>query len=458
MSSTERGTNLENKLTQLGPVTIHRYGTPKEWDETFLLTCSPPEKVLKCPSFETAKGLAKVLLNYWIGSYEPPLRLNEIMLKSLTLLNVMDGKKIVFLVESLEGKAENTLPTKQGAVTKQTLAWIEASGYFQSVQVEAIIPTSHAPIEDSEGSDTPDVHDEPIITPEDLITITTNEVYSIYSLIWDWIDEGNDTHKLSLAYNYLAFSYLILSRIVAKSPESISRYIPKNLSRNFNAIVGAEIEQTSAPPHSKILKMASTAFIKGTASPRLYLSQILRLRALYKDDDSGIAALFDAGCLTHLKFNGMGLINVSAYICHKYRITVNQLIMSSAYECYEQSLLNLIKGLTKLKEEEKYPNWAWCRLLNDKFEMDLNSESNKFLLELYINLISKDPENEGIWLLQPWGAKPKLHKWIEEWATKFELMHTPKRPTKLLAGAITIDPEDDPLDRAATPPGDWEDV
>ncbi|UHK03181.1 MAG: nucleoprotein [Hangzhou rhabdovirus 3] len=376
-------------------------GINSTWDDANNDKLCTSEDSLKSVDLATQKSTMKWFLNaYFSGEVGKASILD--MMKLLILHSGLDNKMWLSMLP--ESANQITLPSGEWKELKDT----DFSNYFSDAEVEkeasktsGLLPgAADANVKEDAG-----------------VNVDVDDAKKFYESLLELIDDNTD---MPVAAQICQFICLVLIRKVAKTTKSVEQYFSKRFMSTFNNVYSRTVTLKATPPHSKFMELLSNVLQKGTKPATSLIKVILSIywtNISKPDGDKKILSILSAGCLLHLKYNGMTVVKSILHLSAISSFEVKKILKYSAYKAYESTLAQVVRVFTSYFKENTTSLFPWCRLIDDSYHSGLASDKNKEYLKLIFYAISIIDSNlsSDIFNQHPFNGDSTVPNAVKSW-------------------------------------------
>ncbi|ALU09124.1 N [Gammahymrhavirus longicaudata] len=284
---------------------------------------------------------------------------------------------------------------------------------------------------------------------EDILAGDHEEQHSIDSSDVMYLSMISDPDYQDTLINIASFQALVMLRHITKTNTSVDKYQRESLTRTLkslcpNTLLTADIP----PPSAQFVTYFKLNCMKGNDVATSLLAYVMNL--YMEARQSGATPLVDylnAGCLTHLKGNGLALLELifQVHLCTKLKLS-DLFDMTYSSQCAQSidRAYHHFKEYAELKSNDgkiirpAQVTWWWARLFNDKYFMDMSIRNNyQYCLRLACILTCYQQQGSPLEAAGFGTVSAKELSKHNDFATKFVAHLTPDED-KFMGGALKI--------------------
>ncbi|CAN7985018.1 unnamed protein product [Ixodes hexagonus] len=256
------------------------------------------------------------------------------------------------------------------------------------------------------------------------------------------IQRNPPTTSTRSAQKMLSFMALVCSRLCVKTVDQVTLYFQMKASKAFTWTCNPSSLSIQVPvPLRLFLEYMAMTFVKGSSEQMRIHEYLVGALVYYTDvgpqDEEASrrtknkVELLNAGCLTHLSANGLGLVKLLYAASKATDADPKYLLQCATDKTVASSGQSLLDFLQKYHGEQEF-SWRWARLVDDENFRSLSLKDNQVIGSRFAALLAITQDNEGIWktyALDRVYAGQRAS--AEEWARNFlRLRESQERATK----------------------------
>lgn len=220
--------------------------------------------------------------------------------------------------------------------------------------------------------------------------------------------------KYQLDFSQMAIWFCTNASLIFNKCQQVATWFYTNTNFIFYKCQIYKINISTVPPHEKFYVALERTFQRGSILSGRIVKHILIINWKEIQDsqssNKAVLSILNAGCLLHLKFNGMTIVKSLIQLSMLTGFGINDLMKWSAYSAYRTSLEALILIFKTYFSGTRPSLFPWCRLVNDAYHGELRSDLNKgYLLLLFFSIKKIDENaNSDIFNQHPFNGEPTI--------------------------------------------------